>query len=650
VRNAGASIDPPTDPLSAVPASDPPKKHPVRSNASSLPPGVSADIFGERSAHPTPGPSASKQGSSLPPPASPVELWPVVDTTVIEEPVALEPEPEPKRRTLRYTIVGLVVLLLLAYLIPAISMSSRILPGTLVLGVDIGGQSTSDAVLSLQEKLYTQTRSPIVVRQGTHRIPVDPNEAGLQFDAEATVRQAPTGFPTPAQVLGSIFGGRDLAPVVSVDQVKLEAAVAKDIGASLEDPAQEGDVTFKGTTPVPVYPHPGNGIDKTVVARDIQRAYLSPNVTVMAAAVKDDPQVDRAAVQRAVTWAKRAVSEPITLTVGAKSVQLPPATLAGHLSFVPEGHSLKPRFDAAAAAVGFEHRLVAAEAGARNATFTIEDGKPVLVHARAGKRVDTGRLGVDVIAAMEGGSRTVPVTLVSAPPVVTDDDAAKMGVKEKVGEFTTSYACCQPRVADIQAAARVLNTHLVKPGETFSFNEFVGRRDAAGGFSGAALPTSIRGKAGSDVAGMTQVATTMLNAVMRAGMADVERTAPDVYMPQYPAGMDATVSYPEPDLKWTNDSPYGVLIQASASDTSLTISLWSTQRYDVQISEPVKSRFLHAAPVEGAGPDCVPVPEQPGFTAEVTRVIKREGKADDRQSFTTVYRPQAEITCPAPPA
>ncbi|GAA4578487.1 VanW family protein [Planotetraspora phitsanulokensis] len=650
MRNAGASIDPPTDPLSAVPASDPPKKHPVRSNASALPPGVSADIFGERPGPSAPGPSASAQGSSLPPPAAKVELWPVVEKTIIEEPAPFEPGPEPKRRTLRYTVAGLVLLLLLAYLIPAISMSGRILPGTMVLGVDIGGQTVSDAALSLQEKLYTETRSPIVVRQGTHRIPVDPLEAGLQFDAEATAGQAPIGFPSPAEVVGSIFGGREITPVVSVDQVKLEAAVAKDVGASLEDPAQEGGVKFKGTVPVPVYPHPGNGIDKTIVARDIQRAYLSPDVTVMAAAVKDVPQVDRAAVQQAVAWAKNAVAEPITLTLGAKSVQLPPAVLAGHLSFVPEGRSLKPRFDAAAAAVGFEHRLVAAEAGARNATFTIEDGKPVLVHARAGKRVDTGRLGVDMIKAMEGGGRTVPVTLVGAPPVVTDTDALKMGVEEKIGEFTTSYACCQPRVADIQAAARMLDTHLVRPGETFSFNEFVGRRDAAGGFSGAAMPTQIRGTAGSDVAGMTQIATTMLNAVIRAGLGDIERTPPDVYTPQYPAGMDAAVSYPEPDLKWTNDSPYGVLIQASASDTSLVVSLWSTKRYDVEVRDPVKTRFLHLAPVEGSGPNCVPVPEQPGFTAEVTRILKRDGKAEDRQSFTTVYHPQAAITCPAPPS
>ncbi|GAA4571309.1 VanW family protein [Planotetraspora kaengkrachanensis] len=649
MRNAGASIDPPTDPLSAVPASDPPKKHPVRSNASALPPGVSADIFGERPGPSAPGPSAAAQGS-LPPPATPVELWPVIEKTIVEEPAPLEAGPEPKRRTLRYTVIGLVLLLLLAYLVPAISMSGRILPGTTVLGVDIGGQSVSDAALSLQEKLYTQTRSPVVVRQGTHRIPVDPIEAGLQFDAEATARQAPTGFPSPAQVVGSIFGGREIRPVVAVDQVKLEAAVAKEVGASLEDPVQEGGVKFKGTIPVPVYPHPGNGIDKTIVARDIQRAYLSPDVTVMAAAVKDDPQVDRAAVQDAVAWAKRAVAEPITLTIGAKSVQLPPAVLAGHLSFVPEGRSLKPRFEAAAAAVGFEHRLVADETAARNATFTIEDGKPVLVHARAGKRVDTGRLAVNVIEAMGGGSRTVPVTLVTAPPVVTDADVLKMGVKEKISEFTTSYACCQPRVADIQAAARLLDTHLVRPGETFSFNEYVGRRDAVGGFSGVAMVTAIRGETGSDVAGMSQVATTMLNAVVRAGLGGIERTAPDVYLPQYPAGLDAAVSYPGPDLKWTNDSPYGVLIQASASDTALVVSLWSTKRYDVEVRDPVKTRFLHLAPVEGSGPDCVPAPEQPGFTAEVTRVLKRDGKAEDRQSFTTVYHPQSAVTCPAPPA
>ncbi|GII55756.1 vanomycin resistance protein VanB [Planotetraspora thailandica] len=646
MRNAGASIDPPPDPASATPSAD--QLHPVRSNTSSLPPGVSADIFGEGAPRLTPAAPQTGGGSNLPPPATPVEPWPVADATVQEEPAPFETElgPEDRSPAGRYWIVALAVLLVLLYLGSAVSMSGGILQGTTVLGVEIGGLSPSDAVLNLREKLYGRTHAPVVVMQGSERIAVNPDDAGLRFDAEATVRQAPTGFPSPLEVWRAFTGGTQLEPVITVDQVKLEAAVARDVGESLEDPAREGGVRFDGTTPVPVYPHAGYTIDKTVVGRDIQRAYLTPDITVRATTVKNTPQVGRDAVQRAVVWAKHAVASPITLTEGGKAVELPPIVLASHLTFVPEGHSLRPKFEAAEIAPGIERRLIEPGAAARSATFTIEDDRPVLVHAREGRRLDTGRMATDMIAALGGGSRTVPVSLLDAPPVVTDQDAVDLGVKEKIGEFTTSYPCCVPRTANIQAATRVVNYQLVRPGQTFSFNELVGRRDAAEGYGGGYTSTMIRGQAGSDVAGMSQVATTIFNAMVRAGLDDIDRTPSEVYMPQYPEGMDAAVSYPAPDLKWKNETPYGVLIHATATDTAVTVELWSTKRYDVEIRGPVKTAVTQAAPIAGTGPQCVPSSGQPGFTAEVTRTLRRDGKVEAKQSFKTVYRPQPAVTCP----
>ncbi|MCT9931379.1 VanW family protein [Planotetraspora sp. A-T 1434] len=648
MRNAGASIDPPTDPFAAVPPPAPPKKHPVRPGSASLPRGVSADIFGDRSPQPAPAAARIPRQSSLPPPPRPVEPWPMAETTVKDEPaVAFDPEPEPKSRTGRYALIGLSVLLLALYLVPAVSMAGRVLSGTTVLGVDIGGQTRAEATLTLRERLYGQIRAPIIVRQGARRLTVNPEDAGLQLDVEATVRQASSGFPSPGDVWASLTGGREVKPVISVDREKLAAAVSKDVAAFLENPAQEGGVAFKGLTPVPIYPKAGHRIDRAAVALDIEEAYLSPDVMVVAAMVKDAPQVTRSAVHRALALAKDAVAGPITLTNGTRSAQIPPAVIAESLTFAPDDHALRPHFDAAKAVAGLERQLVDPEQAARDAGFAIVRGRPSLVHGRPGKRVDTGRLASDVLAAVEGPSRTVPVTLTDGQPAVTDEDALKLGITEEAGRFTTSYDCCLPRVANIQAAARSLNNHLVKPGETFSFNEVVGRRDAAAGFPGGVTATMIRGRAGSDVAGMSQVATTMLNAVMRAGLADVEHTAPEVYAPQYPAGMDAAVSYPAPDLRWKNDSPYGVLIQASATDTSLTVVLWSTKRYDVELRDPVKTRVTHLPPTNGGGKGCVPVPEEPGFTAEVTRVLQGDGKVVDRQTFTTVYQPQAAVVCSA---
>jgi vancomycin resistance protein YoaR len=605
---------------------------------------VSADIFGDRSPHPGP-PAGGTRESSLPPPAQPIEPWPVADKPVRDEPVVIpEPEPEPQGHMLRFLAIALFVIAVLAYLVPAFSMAGRILPGTMVLGVDIGGQSETAAAATLRERLYAQTRAPIVVRQGMRRLTVNPQDAGLSLDVGRTVRRALTGFPNPAQVWTALTGTHDVSPVVSVDRAKLDAAVARDVARPLEEPGHEGGVTFRGVTPVAVFPKVGRRVDRQAVANEIQNAYLGPDDTVVVPTLVDQPQVSRAEVRRTVEWAAQAVATPITLVNGTVPVELPSATIARNLTFVREGKTLRPRFDAATAVVGIEPRLIGSEQVARDAGFTVAHGKPALVHARPGKRIDTDRLAADVIQALGGGSRTVAVSVVSGQPRFSDADALRMGVKEEIGRFTTRFDCCVPRAGNIKAAARIVDDHLVRPGETFSFNAVLGRRDAAAGFEGLTA-TLIHGRTGSDVPGMSQVATTLLNAAMHAGLEIVDYTPPDVHAPQLPAGTEAVVSYPEPDVVWKNDAPYGVLIQASTTGTSLTVKLWSTKRFDVDMQAPVKGAVTALAPIRRSGDGCVPAPGQSGFTAEVTRLLRQDGTVVDRKKFRSVYRPQAQIIC-----
>ncbi|WP_152990351.1 VanW family protein [Sphaerimonospora mesophila] len=691
MRNAGASMDPPSDPFAAVPPSAVPprpdstpptadqstppappapsaspekgtasspspagRKHPVRAGTASLPRGVSADIFGERTPHPA-APVRTDRPSSLPPPPPPVvEPWPVADRTVREEPPppVLDPLPEPKSALFRYILIGVLGMLLLAYLVPAFVMSGRILPGTTVLGVDIGGQTREEAADDLRERLYAQTRAPIIIRQGTRRLTVNPQDAGLGLDVAATLARAETGFPSPAEVWSALTSGREIRPVISVHRDTLAAAVSREIAAAVEVKGREGDVVFRGVTPVPVYPRVGHRIDRETVARQIEKAYLTPEVTVPVVTQVDRPKITRAEVRRTLDWARQAVAAPITLTDGVTSVELPPDAIAGYLTFAPEGDDLRPRFDARRAVARLERRttgrwFVDRREAARDATFAIVGGRPRLVHARPGKRVDTDRLAADVIEALGGGSRTIRVVVTSGPPRLSDEDALKAGVEKEIARFTMANACCSPSTDNVAAAARLVNHHLVMPGETFSLNEVLGRRDAGSGFGGVIGTTVIRGETGTDVPGTSVFATAMLNAVVRAGLEIVDHTPPDVHEPGAPTGLEAAVSYPVPDLRWRNDSPHAVLVQAYTTERALRIALWSTKRYEVEIQGPVTGAITHLTAVTGTAGACVPSPGRDGFTAQVTRVLRENGAVVRRQEFRTVYEPRAEVVCPS---
>ncbi|WP_433415769.1 VanW family protein [Microtetraspora malaysiensis] len=666
MRNAEASIGPPTDPFAAAPPPESPRKHPVRPASGTLPPGVSADIFGGSSAAP-PGLRSpdnpndlkspnSSNGPGVPAPAvaPAVQPWPVADRPAREEPPPRTdpPEPEPgpgsRRRLLKFGVPAVLALLLLAYLVPAALMAGRVLPGTTVLGVDIGGQTEAEAVRILTKRLSGLARTPVIVKRGLERASVNPEQAGLSLDAEATVRQASGGFPSPGAVWNALTTGHEIPPKIVVNSSRLEIAVARDVASVFAAPAREGGVEFKGLTPVPIYPKAGRQIDQAKVAADIRRAYLNPDAMVEVEVGADEPKVTRAEVRRALAWAKRAVAAPVTVTADRGAVQISPEAIAANLTFtVDRGRELRPVFDVGRALDGVQDRLIDPRRLPRDATFTIIGGKPTLVRAKAGHTLNTARLSSDVVKAITAGSRTVRAFVTTGRPGVTDDEARQMGIRERVGNFTTSFACCLPRVTNIKTAARALDGQLVRPGESFSLNGFLGRREPTGGYVGGAAPTRTRGTAGADVAGISQVATTLFNAAMRAGLEDVEHTPHDHHIRNYPPGLDAAVSYPGPDLEWKNDSPYGVLVRASATDTSVTVELWSTKRYEVEFSDPVRSQQVNPEVRTVEGPGCVPVAGQAGFTVEVTRTLRQNGKVAGRQTFTTTYAPETTVVCAA---
>ena len=63
--------------------------------------------------------------------------------------------------------------------------------------------------------------------------------------------------------------------------------------------------------------------------------------------------------------------------------------------------------------------------------------------------------------------------------------------------------------------------------------------------------------------GVSQFATTMFNAAYFAGLQIDESQAHSEYFDRYPRGREATMGFPAPDLRFTNNTPYGIMIWTS---------------------------------------------------------------------------------------
>ena len=157
--------------------------------------------------------------------------------------------------------------------------------------------------------------------------------------------------------------------------------------------------------------------------------------------------------------------------------------------------------------------------------------------------------------------RTVSAQLTGAKATFSTADAKKLGIKRVTGKFTTYFPYLPYRNINIGRAAALINGTVLKPGDVFSLNKIVGERTVANGFTKGFIIKGGRFKKELG-GGVSQSATTTYNAMFFAGLKDIFHKPHGLFIDRYPPGREATVAWPGVDLKFQNDTKYGVLVQA----------------------------------------------------------------------------------------
>ncbi len=246
---------------------------------------------------------------------------------------------------------------------------------------------------------------------------------------------------------------------------------------------------------------------------------------------------------------------------------------------------------------------------ARDATLRFEGGKVVeFASAQDGqqlRKADAKKLIVRSLnESLEGDSKTVSVEL---PVSITKAKIANrqindLGIRELVGSGVSYFAGSIPnRVHNIGLGASFINGILVKPGDTFSFNELVGPVSAQQGFRQAYVIKSGRTVL-DDGGGICQVSTTVFRAALNSGLPIVKRTAHAYRVSYYEqkgfkAGLDATIFSPTVDLQFKNDTGAHLLVQATVdkANSRLQVDIYGTRDGRItKLSEPVVTNVIPA--------------------------------------------------------
>ncbi len=173
---------------------------------------------------------------------------------------------------------------------------------------------------------------------------------------------------------------------------------------------------------------------------------------------------------------------------------------------------------------------------------------------------------------LEAEPPTTPPEPMSTP--VPPAQEVKVEAPKPLGSYQTSILNRdKERMENIRIAIRKINGYKLKPGETFSFNKVVGKRDSANGFKIAAI--IINGEYGEDMGGgVCQVSSTLFNAADKAGLQIIERHPHSKAVKYVPEGRDAAVSYDYLDLKIKNNKSYTIEIKAAVEGSNLRASVY----------------------------------------------------------------------------
>ncbi len=540
-----------------------------------------------------------------------------------------------------------------------LAAGSGIARGTTVLGVEIGGQSRSQAAATLSRELRDEERAVIPVTAADVQARVRPARSGLALDVDATVAAAQARSWNPVHLVSALVGKTEVEPVVAVDRPALRAAVDR-LAGTVDRPAVEGSLTFGAAgTPKPVQPVEGRALSRRESVDALADAYLvgtyRDGEPVALPVRVDEPEVSRAEVARvAEEVAVPATAADVVVTVAGTALTLTPQDIAAALAFTPDGQgSLQPVLDGAALRASLGDELTALETPARDATFRIRSGRPRVVPARQGQEVLPETLAGAVLPVLteSGGARAVTVPLEVSEPAVSTAMARGLGVTERVSTFTTYYPSdFPPRLQNIHRAADLMNGTLVLPGKVFSLNRTVGERTAERGFAAGYIINN--GQLEVDFGGgVSQLVTTTFNAAYFAALEIVEHHPHSFYISRYPEGREATVAWGVKDLRFRNDSPNGIFITTSYSNSSITVSIYGTKRYRI---ESVKGPRYDIKPFtvvndtrgEGVNQgDCVATEGVSGFRVVVTRLFYEGNTRVKSEEFRTKYEPENEVRC-----
>jgi vancomycin resistance protein YoaR len=575
-------------------------------------------------------------------------------------------------------VIGLALFTLLAALLPAfygMAYAERIFPGVSVSGVDLSGLTQTEAAALLAQHLDYPQRGQIVFQEGQNIWTATPAQVGLFLDAPTTASAAYShgrsgGYFAQASARWQAWSrGINLSPLFIFDQ-RVAQSYLQGIATQVDLPIIEASLGVSGIDVVVRSGQVGRTLDVPAALQTLDTQLKTLSDGIVPLVVQETPPVILDVTEQA-ELARQILSAPLVLRIPSPAAGDPgpwsfePVTLASMLAIERVQTDQGERYQVGLSSVALRSLLEQIAPSLvvypQNARFIFNDDTrqlDLLESAVIGRSLDVESSLVLINQQIAAGQHTIDLDMEYTNPPATDDITAEaLGITELVHAETSYFrGSAAERIQNITLASAQFHGILVAPGESFSMAALLGDISLDSGYAEALIifgDRTIRGVGG----GVCQVSTTLFRAAFFAGFQIDVRYAhayrvgyyEQVYGGTDPdlAGLDATVYAPVVDFRFTNDTPYWLLMETYVSGATLTWKFYSTSdgrsvNWDTSglqnVEEPPE-------PLYEENPD---LPEGTikqvdwavdGADVTITRTVTRDGAVLHSDTFRTHYLP-----------
>lgn len=471
----------------------------------------------------------------------------------------------------------------------------KVMPGVKVAGEEMGGKSQEEVKETLQARVE-RWKPGFSYGEVELELPTEVAE----FAVEETAKEAVgVGKSLNVREWGELLRGEVELPIEVTIREEAWGKWLEELKLLVEIPGKPGSVKLVGKEIVVT-----NGADAVLIEESELRERVQLAATRAEEKLGELPTklkrmgLSEQELEELKTKLGRLVGDKLVIRVDEERATLDSEGLLSLMAVEPERLASVDGGKVLTYIEGLSERYDRPAQDARLAFVggKVEEFAPAREGIEISKREAVGSIMAGVEQLLLEGEEVAEVELavVRTPPKVSTEEVNNLGIVERIGKGESYYAHSIPnRVYNVGLASKRVSGALVAPGEEFSFNQAVGEISQATGYRTAYVISNGRTELG-DGGGVCQVSTTVFRAALNAGLPITERWAHAYRVGYYEQnakpGLDATIYSPSKDLKFVNDTPGHILVQAIVDEPNrhLTIEIYGTKDGRVALLSPVR--------------------------------------------------------------